>query len=415
MEFVTLCEDEYGKFRAKHPCRDFMNSLEAMELKKMNHWVVEYVGVKEGNNILCATPLVSIPVMKIYRFYYAQRGFLIDYQDKKLLTFFVKELTTYLKKKKALYLIADPNILYKERNIDGDLVEGGFDNSYVIQNMEQAGFVHQGFNKYYGTVSAIRWMFSLYLKDKDEKTLLKEMHLNTKRSINKTKKIGIEIKELSIDELDYFFDIMEATSSRRNFEIRDKDFYRNQMKVYKDKVKVLLAYLDISKWKNKLELEKEELEEELQKVCLKLSENPEAKNPLKKKMVLEESLVQNEKKYKDAFELEKKHGDWIPMASSFFLIDENQVVYLYGGGYDEFKRYNAQYALQWSMIQYALKHKKEKYNFYGISGDFDEHAADYGVYEFKRGFNGVVEELIGDFVLPIQRIPYKLYKAIKHK
>ena len=367
MKFTKLTASEYETFRKSHPCRDFMNSLEAMELKKMNHWEVEYVGVKDGDTILCATPLTSIPVMKFYRFYYAQRGFLIDYQNRDLLTFFTKELLSYLKKKKGLYLIADPNVFYKERNIDGDLVEGGFDNSYVIQNMEEAGFIHQGFNKYYATVSAIRWMFSLYLKDKDENTLLKEMHLNTKRSINRTKKVGIEIKELSIDELDCFFKIMEDISSRRNFEIREKAFYQKQMEVYKDKVKVLLAYLDVAKWKDKLASEKAELEEELKKVCTKLNENPDAKNPLKKKKVLEDALSQNEKKYQDAVDLEKEHGDWIPMASSFFLIDDNQVVYLYGGGYEEFKKYNAQFALQWHMIQYALKHKKEKYNFYGIS------------------------------------------------
>ena len=41
------------------------------------------------------------------------------------------------------------------------------------------------------------------------------------------------------------------------------------------------------------------------------------------------------------------------------------------------------------------------YHFYGIPANINEHPKDYGIYEFKRGFNGIVEELIGEFELPI--------------
>jgi len=54
-----------------------------------------------------------------------------------------------------------------------------------------------------------------------------------------------------------------------------------------------------------------------------------------------------------------------------------------------------------------------RFNFYGISGDFRKEAEDYGVYEFKRGFNGTVEELVGDFILPIRKGMYSLYTKLK--
>ena len=37
------------------------------------------------------------------------------------------------------------------------------------------------------------------------------------------------------------------------------------------------------------------------------------------------------------------------------------------------------------------------YNFYGISGVFGDEADDFGVQQFKKGFNAHVEELIGGF------------------
>lgn len=415
MEFTTLTAQEYESFRNQHPCRDFMNSLKAMELKKINHWEVEYVGVKEDQRILCATPLTSIPVMKVYRFYYAQRGFLIDYHDEELLNFFTKELISYLKKKKGLYLVVDPNVLYCERNIDGDLVENGFDHSDVIANMERAGYEHQGFTKDFQVISEIRWMFSLYLEGKSEDSLLKEMHQQTRWSIHKTLKQGIQVRELSVDELDIFLDMMHHTSQRCDFVEREPDFYRKQMIAYGDAAKLLLAYLDCRQFRQKLDEERADLDKEQEQIFAKLEEVPNSKKFLKKKKVVEEAIALNEKNHREADQLEQQYGTCVPMATSLFILQEDEIIYLYSAAYDTFKKYNAPYAIQWTMLRYALAHGIRKYNFYGISGDFSENAQDYGVYMFKKGFGGVVEELVGDFVLPIQKGPYALYKKLKNK
>lgn len=414
MKFSQITKSEYNNFQKQHPYRDFMNSVHAMDLKVMNHWDVEYVGVKEDNKLICATALTSIPVMKIFRFYYAQRGFLIDYNNKDLLNFFVSQLKSYLKAKKALYLLIDPNVLYKERDIDANLVEGGFDNSHVIKNLESCAFEHQGFTKNFQVLSEVRWMFSLYLKDKDEDTVLKEMHQQTRWSINKTLKQGIQVRELSIDELDIFIKMMNHTSKRRNFEQRDAQFYKNQMIAFKEDAKLLMAYLDIDNFRNQLDTEKATLNEEYKSILEKLEEMPNSKKFIKKKKVCLEALDLNSKKYKEADKLEKAHGTIIPMATSFFITQQDECVYLYSASYDEFKKYNAPYAIQWHMIQECIKNHISRYNFYGLSGDFDKDSVDYGVYEFKKGFGGVVEELVGDFILPIRPLQYRLYKKLKH-
>ena len=62
---------------------------------------------------------------------------------------------------------------------------------------------------------------------------------------------------------------------------------------------------------------------------------------------------------------------------------------------------------------YGIKNGFKKHNFYGIPANINEHPKDYGIYEFKRGFNGYVEELIGEFELPITW-HYNLFKLI-HK
>lgn len=72
--------------------------------------------------------------------------------------------------------------------------------------------------------------------------------------------------------------------------------------------------------------------------------------------------------------------------------------------------------MQWKMIQEAVEKDCEKYNFYGVrpvEGD--------GVYNFKLGFRGKVEELLGTFILPIGmigkmyvvRLPVREYGEVK--
>lgn len=65
------------------------------------------------------------------------------------------------------------------------------------------------------------------------------------------------------------------------------------------------------------------------------------------------------------------------------------------------------YHLQWHMIKYAKSHNINRYNFYGITGVFSNEADDFGVQQFKKGFNAHVEELIGDFIKPVRPILYK--------
>ena len=100
LEFVQLTDEEYASFQENHPCGQFLNTPESMQMKLVDGWDVEYVGVKKDGQLVCATNLTSIPVMKIYRYYRAQRGYLMDYSDTEVLKFFTKELKSYLHAKK---------------------------------------------------------------------------------------------------------------------------------------------------------------------------------------------------------------------------------------------------------------------------------------------------------------------------
>ena len=92
------------------------------------------------------------------------------------------------------------------------------------------------------------------------------------------------------------------------------------------------------------------------------------------------------------------------------IICGKEYLNLFGGAYEEFMHYDAQYLIKWFTMKDALKRKCDIYNFYGISGNFEKENNDmYGIYEFKKGFGGRVVELIGEFDLIISKPKYNLY------
>ena len=95
-----------------------------------------------------------------------------------------------------------------------------------------------------------------------------------------------------------------------------------------------------------------------------------------------------------------------------FLLYGDEIIYLSSGSYKQYMHLYAQYRIQYEIIKYAAENNFKKYNFYGISGIFDKSDPKYGVYAFKKGFNGYVVELIGEYQISLNLVYYNLYACI---
>ena len=104
----------------------------------------------------------------------------------------------------------------------------------------------------------------------------------------------------------------------------------------------------------------------------------------------------------------EKDGNILNLAAALYLYNEHEVYYLSSGSNPQYNAFMGAYRLQWEMIKFAKKKGIDRYNFYGITGDFSDNAEDYGVQKFKEGFNAHVEEYIGDFIKPLRPMLYKL-------
>ena len=98
-------------------------------------------------------------------------------------------------------------------------------------------------------------------------------------------------------------------------------------------------------------------------------------------------------------------------AAGMFIEYGNEMIYLFGGSHVGGKEVACGPALlQWSMMQKAADDGILNYNFYGTHPFRD--AADFSVYNFKRGFRGVVVEYIGTYAKPLNLVGRFLVKKI---
>ena len=404
MEFTEITRKEYEKFWKESDQKNFLSSPKIEDLRKESGWDTYYVGVKEGKDLVAAA-LLSAHKRHFNKYiFYSPRGPLLDYHDKDLVNFYFNNVKKFIKDHKGYSYRIDPYIYYKERDIDGNIVEGGFDNTDVTDNLKSLGFKKVPIKD----TEQVIWMFSLPLEGNSEEDIQKEMKPNTRNTIRKASKLGIEMKELEYSDLDEFMNIMKETGERKGFDVRDIAYYQNMYNLFvKDgEAKFFITKLNLKNYINNL---KEEIKD---KETKRDELGPQSYNDGKRK-TFNQDIENLTKRVKDAEDIIKeKNTDIINLSGSMFMLIEPEIIYLSSGNYEEFMRFNSQYLIQWELIKYGIEHGFKKHNFYGIPANINEHPKDYGIYEFKRGFNGVVEELIGEYELPIT-FHYYLIKFIR--
>ncbi len=91
--------------------------------------------------------------------------------------------------------------------------------------------------------------------------------------------------------------------------------------------------------------------------------------------------------------------DGKPIAGTIAILYGDKCWYLYGASSNEHRNVMPNYLLQWEMIKWALSSGCNVYDFRGVSGDLNKDNHLYGLYRFKKGFNGDFTEFIGELEL----------------
>lgn len=414
MKFCELTIDEFDSF-VKDEFSHYTQSRAHYTGRKAMNMDVHLVGVKEGERVLAACLLTGAVSLKFFKYYYTHKGPVMDHHNQELVRFFYTHLTSYLKARKGLFVLVDP---YMTRNyLDGDgnvTAEQPVDD--VIQTMASLGYMHRGYPIGYSMDSQARYFSVLDLTAKTDDELLKEMEYKTRRNINKTIEMGVQMRDLSDDEMDKFFSLYRMAEDKHDFSLFGLETFKRMKRMYGDNARVVLAYIDLNDYLSRLETQLSAKRTEFETSNEELKQNPDFRKLKNKTAELEKAVRQIEKKIAETEALKQSDGDILELASAIYIFNNHELYYLSSGSNPKYNKFMGAYHMQWEMIKFANQLGLKRYNFYGVSGDFNEETSpDMGVIKFKKGFNAYIDEQIGDFIKPLNGPAYKVYQLLKRK
>ena len=379
MKFVEITEDKFRDFAKNSPYKSFMQTPEIAKLREKDGWKTHYVAVENKGTIEAATMLVEKPTFLKKSTFLAPGGPLLDFENKSLANFFLKNLKNYTKAHNGYALQISPYYELIERGRNGEKIEGGFDHRKTLETLKTLNF------KPTNKTSQPKYLFVMDLNGRTEEELLSDQKRNTRNHIRKAEKMGVKIRELKREELKVLKDITEKTSKRRGFTDRPLEYYEQMYDLFHDRGEV--------------------------------------------KFVVAEAELLPSSRSSGAWQGEGKRavpvatGDGdagrervkVSLSAAMFMLTGDEIVYLFSGSDEKYMHdYNAQYLIQWDIIKHAAKNGFKRYNFYGIHALPTENEND-GIYDFKKGFDskyGHVVELIGTFETPLNTPVYKFHKIL---
>ncbi|AVQ33213.1 aminoacyltransferase [Staphylococcus muscae] len=410
MKFTELTVEEFDQF-VQDPTLEshYFQVKENIDVREADDFKVVLLGVKDENNQVIAASLFSkILTMGSY-VYYSNRGPVMDYSDLGLVDFYLKSLDEYLAKNKCLYVKLDPYWMYQVYDKDINKLGSSEAGERLIQLLKSHGYKHHGFTTKYDTSSQVRWMGVLDLKEQTPATIKKNFDSQRKRNVNKAINFGVKIRYLTADDYDQFLELYRETEARAGFVSKTDEYMKNFFHYYGDKAIVPMAYIDLDEYITSLQ---EGLNDKETRRDQMMAREQKSDKQLKKIAELDKQIAHDQQEMLKASELRKTDGTVLNLASGLFFANAYEINYFSGGSSEKYNQFMGPYAMHWHMINYCLEHGYERYNFYGLSGDFTENGEDYGVYRFKRGFNVQIEELIGDFYKPINKPKYMLFELM---
>uniref|UniRef100_UPI0028E5DB8B peptidoglycan bridge formation glycyltransferase FemA/FemB family protein n=1 Tax=uncultured Gemella sp. TaxID=254352 RepID=UPI0028E5DB8B len=260
MKFIDNIDiNHYTDFILQNDYCTIFQSPEWTQIK--DNWDFKRVGVVDDNDNLLATAQILIRK----GMWYLPRGPLLDYNNTELLNYFLENLAKYARKNKAKLVKIDiPKPLNNERLEEFNKESENLVDKNILNAFKSNKFSHRGLTMKMSDTIQPRFNAVTILEDFPEK-----LPKHTKRLLKDVDKRFVEVRQVEIDKLDDLMFVLECTENRKNISLRNREYFKKLMELYKERALVYIAYLDIANALAKTREKKETLEQEI----LKLGEN----------------------------------------------------------------------------------------------------------------------------------------------
>jgi len=409
MNFIENIEkNKYEDFVKKHPKSHFLQSYAWGTFAKLEkNLTPHYVGLTdENNNLQAATLLLEKKLPLGFSYFYAPRGYIINFKNKDLLSEFTKELKNYAKKRKAIFIKIDPDIIYNEEDTFGNkIIES---QNVEIENLLTLGYKHLGFTKNFETMQP-RYSFRINL-DKPWEEIENNFSKTTKQRIKKANDLAVETKIGTSQDIKTFYDLMILTENRKDFVTHNLSYYETLYKTWNEdnSCELFLGSIDLNIIINKLNNQLSDLKTELEP----LKKNELSKSEKTKKTELEKRIEKIENDLGKYMLTQTEQENNITLSAHFIIEYGNKSWVLYAGNHNILSETYTNYKTYETHIKHYHNKGIKIYDQFGTIGDIRKDNPLIGLHEFKKKFGGNYVEFIGEFDYILNKPMYIIFTKL---
>lgn len=399
MYIKELTNEEYKNFTDIYNLKSIYQTVEyGLIMNKQNYETI-FLGLMNDSEVIAAS-LILIEKKDKFKYAYAPRGFLIDYNNYALLETFTKEIKKYLKKLNIIAIKLCPMIIKNIYDKKTKLTIPNEEYENIFYNLKKLGYYHFGYNYYFEalkprTEAIIDLNLPYYLLFKNIK---KEFRTKIRSAENK----GVKVYKGNVKNLEYLY-------------IQTKKKYPRDLKYFKDCYKYFNKSKNIDFFYTKLDtaLYLKNINENYQnqeKICNEINKKLKDNQNIINQKLKEDKLLENyRKELIKATNYLKEAPDGIITSSVLIAKNKDECFMLMDGYNPKYKSFNSKHLLIWKLIE---KYSKEGYKKFNLGGIADANNPDKykGLNNFKLDFNAKAIEYIGDLELITNKTLYFLYK-----
>ena len=409
MYLKELTNNEFNLFTGTYPYFSIYQTSEYGFLMNTQNYTTVFLGMVDEFDKIHAASLILIEKNSMFKYAYAPKGFLIDYNNKELVEEFTNLIKDYLNKKKIMAIKINPMIIKSSYDYRTNTTHVNPEFESQLDFLKSLDYYHLGFNNLF---EAFKPRYDAIIDlNKPITTLFGNMNKNFKNKVKGADKNGIRIIKGTDKEIDYLYDEV------KNKYPRDKKYFEDMLYFFKKREMIDYYYAKLDT--NAYLINVQKRYQKQMEMCNKLN------NELFKKVGRNNTKLINNKIFQEnklnelknelvyATKLLKESPEGVVVAT-MIIAKYRDEVYIFMDGYNkDFKRMNAKHLMTWKLIEKYSKEKYKRFNLGGMTNPNIKNEKYKGLNEFKLSFNARCVEYVGDLELITSPGIYNLYRNSK--
>ncbi len=407
MHIKELTSEEFSGFAKSYPIYSLYQTSEYANVMSRQYYETIYVGMVDNSGNIVAASLILVQRLKGFKYAYAPRGFLLDYNDSELLKDFTKGIKRFLGRKEIIAIKISPLIIKKIVDKRNQIIYTNSNFENVFNSLNKLGYYHFGYNNFFESYKP-RFEAVIVLENNSIVSLFKNIKKTFRTKIRNAEKEGIKIYRGNETNINFLF---QQTKRKypRGLKFLEECYYQfdksNMVDFYYAKIDTK-TFLEVVQ---KRYQEQESITYQINNEVI--NQKVTNTNKLINQKIMADNLLEKLKKQLIiATNYLKEAPEGIVVASAMVIKHQKEVYVILDGYGENYKQFSAKHLLYWKLIEKYSHLGYTKFNLGGITNPDLKNPKYDGLKEFKMHFGANVIEYIGDLELVTNNTLYFMYR-----